>query len=120
YLWAVPTGRLVASLHGLQFGDGFAAGTRLAAVHRDGRVVLAGSAALRVPRPGVLAVLGPGGRRLLVAGGRVLKLVETSSGEVVAARLPARATAARFSAGGSFAVGTAGGRVVLFSPRGVA
>jgi WD40 repeat protein len=105
--------------------DATAAGSLLATVDDRGTVAVWNVSLrkrllrMRVPRPGRLVALSGDGRTLLAAGGRVLKVVASSSGRPIATlELPGRVTDARFGAGGIFAAVTATGRVLVWKRRG--
>jgi WD40 repeat protein len=80
---------------------------------RDGKRVLG----LRVPPPGRRVAFSDDGARVLVAGGRRLVVVDTSTLRRVSSRqLRGRVTDARFGPGRAIVVGTSTGTVETFEP----
>jgi WD40 repeat protein len=121
YIWTLPgraPARSLRSAHPLV--DGAVSGARLAALRRDGSVLLRPRTGtpLRVPPPGARIVFDRGGRKLLVTGGSSVVLVDLASGRRVVSHVPGRVRDAAFAGTGAFAVGTTNGRVVLFSAAG--
>jgi WD40 repeat protein len=125
-VWRLRGRALVLSTKGTTpLADATAAGSLLATVDDRGTVAVWNVSLrkrllrMRVPRPGRLVALSGDGKTLLAAGGRVLKVVASSSGRPIATlELPGRVTAARFGAGGIFAAVTATGRVFVWKRRG--
>jgi WD40 repeat protein len=102
--------------------DAAAVGTRLAVVdeHGDAQLWDIGSRksllGLRVPAPGRRVAISDDGRTLLVAGGRVVRVVDLSSLKPIAAvRLSGRVNDARFGVGGTFATATTDGRISVWT-----
>jgi WD40 repeat protein len=109
-------GRLLR--RGRRLVDGAAFGPHVAAISATGTGFLDGTA-LRVPRPGVALAVAPNGRRLVVAGGRIAKLVDVGSRRTIRTiRSAAPITALAFATDGGFALGSTRGRVELYGPGG--
>ena len=104
-------GRLIRHAHALVDGDVF--GSHVAGVSATGAAFL-DHHALRVGSPGVHAEFSADGRRLLLVGGRLARLLDVSSGRTLTTvHLRAAASAAAFAPNGSFAVDTS-----VYAPSG--
>ena len=120
-------GRTLALTAGgpVALADAAAAGSVLATVNDRGQASLwnirSGKELLsvQVPPSGRRVALSGDGRTLIVAGGRVVRVVDVPSRRQVAAmRLPGRVNDARFGVGGMFATATANGRVSVWTRQG--
>jgi WD40 repeat protein len=74
---------------------------------------------VRVPAPGSRVAFSDDGRTLVVAGGRLVRVVDlTSQRQIAVVRLPGRVDDARFGVGGTFATATTNGKVSVWARSG--
>jgi WD40 repeat protein len=121
-VWRLRDRRLLRTVgRPVPLADAAATESLLATVDDRGVATLTGGRALtlHVPPPGRRVAFSGNGRTLIVAGGRVVRVVDVSSRRVIATvRAPGRVEDVRFGAGGTFAAATAIGRVVVWKRSG--
>ena len=105
--------------------DAAASGSRLATVDErgDARLWDIGSKksvfGLHVPAPGRRVAFSDDGRTLIVAGGRLVRVVDLSNlRQIAAVHLPGSVNDARFGVGGTFATATSNGKISLWTRSG--
>jgi WD40 repeat protein len=121
-VWRVRDRKLVLTTRrGFALADAAAAGSLLATVDDRGGAALwdvrsrKRLLSLRVSPPGRRVAFSKDGRTLIVAGGRVVRVVDVATKRQIALLgLPGRVTDARFGVGGTFAAGTRTGRVFVW------
>ncbi len=125
-VWRVRDRKLVlATRRGFPLADAAAARSLLATIDDRGGAALWNVRSrkrllsLRVSQPGRRVAFSDDGRTLIVAGGRVVRVVDVASKRQIALlRLPGRVSDARFGVGGTFAAGTRTGRVLVWKRPG--
>ncbi len=125
-VWRVRDRKLVlAAQRPFPIVDAAAAGSRLATVDEHGDAQLwdirSGKPVFgaHVPAPGRRVAASDDGRTLIVAGGRLVRVVDLSTlRQIATVRLPGRVIDARFGVGGMFATATTNGKISVWTRAG--